>query len=267
MFRRILLGSALVVPLTIAAQAPAPAGGMGTMYAFEYFADIFGGRLIAAFDSIPAARYDYRPTRVQQSVGYIAQHLERANYGLCGQFADLKHPETAKDSLPDSIKARWPKDTLVARLKASLVFCDTALKRTISLDARNASLLLAFETDLAEHYSQISSYMRLLNMVPPSALKPIKRTAIDLPASALSQYAGVYELARGLQYDVSAHDGALFIKSSLGNPEVRLWPESQNDFFVREVDAQLTFTRDANGAVTGFVRHQFNKDRFAPKLR
>ena len=53
-------------------------------------ADIFGGRLVAAFDSIPASRYDYRPTPPQQSVGHIAQHLENANYGLCERLGGAK---------------------------------------------------------------------------------------------------------------------------------------------------------------------------------
>jgi hypothetical protein len=30
---------------------------------------------------------------------------------------------------------------------------------------------------------------------------------------------------------------------------------------------QVTFTRDANGAVTGLVLHQFNRDRFAAKIK
>lgn len=30
--------------------------------------------------------------------------------------------------------------------------------------------LILFVTDLAEHYSQIATYMRILGMVPPSAL-------------------------------------------------------------------------------------------------
>ena len=33
----------------------------------------------------------------------------------------------------------------------------------------------------------------------------------------------------------------------------RLWPESETDFFLKEVDAQLTFVRDAQGTVTGMV--------------
>jgi hypothetical protein len=238
------------------------------MIQFVRFADIFGSRLVAAFDSIPAARYDYRPTPSQQTVGYVAQHLESANYGLCERLGDAKHPRTAKDSLADSVKSRWPKDTLVARLEASLRFCDTVLERMGELQSpTHASTLLAFETDLAEHYSQIAVYMRLLGLVPPSALPPRPRTAITLPASALSPLVGVYEAAPGLELVVTMQDGALSIRSTPGGSLVRLWPESAADFFVREVDAQVTFTRDSGGAVTGLVLHQYGRDRPARKTR
>ena len=253
---------ALLLPTTLAAQTPA-----AVVTQFVRFADIFGSRLVAAFDSIPAARYEYRPTPSQQTVGYIAQHLENANYGLCERLGNAKHSRTAKDSLADTLKARWPKDTLVARLEASLRFCDTALER---LDAVNsaelANTLLAFETDLAEHYSQISVYMRLLGMVPPSALPPKPRTPIDLPPSALSQYVGAYELGPGSELVVTMRDGALFVQGSTG-AAVRLRPESTTDFFVKEVDAQVTFTRNANGEVTGLVLHQYGRHRPATKVR
>src|SRR5215207_7184562 len=144
MRRLCLLVTALVLPATLAAQPPAaPRAPDGVMLSFARFADIFGSRLVAAFDSIPAARYDYRPTAVQQSIGYIAQHLENANYGLCERLGDLKAPRAGKDSLADTIKARWPKDTLVARLKTSLRFCDEAMERVPQLNsAALASTLL-----------------------------------------------------------------------------------------------------------------------------
>lgn len=272
---RALLALALVLPSAVAAQAPAapatqamPAAPDPVMLQFERFADIFGGRLVAAFRSIPAASYDYRPTPPQQTVGYIAQHVENANYGLCGRFSSLKHRETARDSLPDSLKARWPKDTLVARLEASLRFCDTALDRAGSVQSPAlAANLLGFETDLAEHYSQVSSYMRLLGLVPPSAIAPKQRTAIDLPASGMAAYVGTYRLTPGWELEVTMQHGAPYVQSSFGGPAVRLWPETQNDFFVREVDAQLTFTRDESGAVTGLVLHQYGRDRPALKIR
>src|SRR5438105_9689001 len=163
---------ALSAPIASArGSAQAVDSTSGIMFIFERSADVYGSRLVAAFDSIPATRYDYRPTPSQQSIGYIAQHLEQANYGLCERFSDLKHPRTAADSLADTVKARWPKDTLVARLRASLRFCDDALDRVANFDSSaRVSYLFAFETDLAEHYSQLPVYMRLLGRLRPPAL-------------------------------------------------------------------------------------------------
>lgn len=142
--------------------------------------------LSAAFDSIPESRYAFRPTPVQQSVGYVAQHLENANYQLCAKFGDLPYRMTAKDSLADTIKAGWPKDTLVARLRASFSFCQRAFATLTDANLSNelppivasapgqtyprARFVVLFLTDLVDHWSQIANYMRAMGMVPPSAL-------------------------------------------------------------------------------------------------
>jgi Domain of unknown function (DUF3471) len=264
-----LITICLMLPSALAAQSSAaPESPNHIMFAFETFADVFGSRLVAAFDSISATQYDYRPTAQQQTIGYVAQHLEDANYGLCEQISDLKHARTGKDSLADTVKARWPKDTLVTRLKASLDFCFTAMQRVGQPQVPALTrTLLTFETDLAEHYSQISIYMRLLGMVPPSALPPTPHTVVELSASALSPYVGVYQLAPGLELDLTMRDGALFVRSSEGGAPVKLSPESGSIFWVREADARLTFTRDASGTVTGFVLHQYGRDRPARKIR
>jgi Domain of unknown function (DUF3471)/DinB superfamily len=268
MRRNHLLAVPLLLPAVLAAQSSATREPPNAVVIqFVRFADLYGSRLVTAFDSIPAARYDYRPTPIQQTVGYIAQHVEDANYSLCERLGGARHPRTAKDSLADTLKARWPKDSLVARLAASLRFCDTALERLGQLNSAETATLLAFETDLAEHYSQISSYMRLLGLVPPSALPPKPRTAIALPASTLSQFVGVYEVTRGLELTVMMQDGVLSIKSTTGGDAVRLWPESATDFFVKEVDAQVTFARDPSGTVTGLVLHQYGRHRPANKVR
>jgi hypothetical protein len=270
MYRHAVTVIALALPAVITAQSPAPRTSPpdAVILTFVRFADVFSSRLVAAFDSIPAAKYDFRPTASQQSIGYIAQHLENANYSLCERFADLKRTRSPKDSLADTLKAHWPKDTLVARLRASLDFCNTALERTGPLQsAQLASSLLAFETDLAEHYSQLATYMRLLGMVPPSALPPRQRTAIELPASVLTPYVGVYQLTSGLEIQVTMENGALFVRSTAGGPPVHLWPETDVDFFVKEVDAQVTFTRDAERHVNGLVLHQYGRDRLANRIR
>jgi hypothetical protein len=252
------------VAQTASTQGSQTAAGMQ----FLTFAELFGSQLVAAFDSIPAAQYGYRPTASEQTVGYIAQHLENANYDLCEQLGDAKHPRTAKDSLADTIKARWPKDTLVARLDASLRFCDATLERLGHLESPAVVIsLLEFETDLAEHYSQLSVYMRLLGLVPPSALPVKQRTAIELPAAALSPYVGTYEVVPGLDLVVTLRDNALYIQSTPGGAVVRLWPESASAFFTKEVDAQVTFARDAGGGVTGLFFHRFGRQRPAKRIR
>lgn len=268
---RRLLAIAFVACVPVATSAQASTNSRapdGVMLTFQRVADVFGGRLVAAFDSIPEARYAYRPMPAQQSVGYIAQHLEQANYALCERMRALDHPRTSRDSLADTLKARWPKDTLVARLRRSLDFCDAAMEQVGPLQsAALASTLLAFETDLAEHYSQLATYMRLMGMVPPSALLPRPRTAIALPASALPAYVGSYRLSSSLELEITTAPDGLLIRSTAGGPPVRLWPESATDFFVNEVDAQVTFLRDTDGTVTGLVLHQYGRHREARKVR
>jgi hypothetical protein len=180
--------AALVLPLALAAQQPAtapqqpPANPITS--ALKASGTRYAGWLTAAFDSIPAAKYGYKPTPVQQTVGYVAQHLENANYLLCSRFGAPAPTMTARDSLADTVKALWPKDTLVTRLKASFAYCDAAMARVDDAKlaeeiptgppgsgrtAARARFVLGYVTDLVDHYSQISNYMRLNGMVPPSS--------------------------------------------------------------------------------------------------
>lgn len=130
--RRVALGfCALFLPVVLDAQQPAaaPPGAAANpiTQAFRGFG-YFGTWLLAAFDSIPADKYDFRPTPVQQSVGYIAQHLEDANYQLCARFSGQPRPQLPGDAVADTIRVRWPKDTLVHRLRASLTYCAAAVE-------------------------------------------------------------------------------------------------------------------------------------------
>jgi hypothetical protein len=142
--------------------------------------------LAQAFDSIPESKFGYKPTPAQLTIGYIAQHLATDNYIFCNQFGPMKGTIAAADSTTaDSVKAKWPKDSLVTKLKASFAFCesafaqlnDTNLADQVTLKFGNnsrqvsrATMVLGHALDLADHYSQIANYMRLNNMLPPSAL-------------------------------------------------------------------------------------------------
>jgi uncharacterized protein YdeI (BOF family) len=178
---------ALALPVTLAAQQP-PAGQQANPITTAFRGRTLGlqRNLAQAFDSIPEAKFSYKPTPAQLSIGYIAQHLATDNYLFCNNFGAMKATLPASDTTTaDSIKAKWPKDTLVAKLKASLTFCENAFAQlddaklaepivlTFSGQTRNStrvSMVLGHALDLADHYSQLANYMRLNNILPPTAL-------------------------------------------------------------------------------------------------
>ena len=90
---------ALALPLGLAAQTPA-AGSQANP-----ITGVFRGRTMAlqrnlaqAFDSIPEAKYSYKPTPAQLSIGYIAAHLANDNYFFCNQFGEQKATRAEKDT-------------------------------------------------------------------------------------------------------------------------------------------------------------------------
>jgi hypothetical protein len=147
----------------------------------------FQQRLAQAFDSIPERIFGYKPTPAQLTIGYIAQHLADDNYFYCNQFGAMKGARAAEDtSTADTIKAKWPKDKLVAQLATSFKFCEDAfsqlddaklgdqvtqtLANGQSRTVTRAGPVMGHIIDMADHYSQLANYMRLNNILPPTAL-------------------------------------------------------------------------------------------------
>ena len=161
----------LLAPALAAAQNPVAA-------AFRHEASESSKNLIAAAEEFPAAKYSYKPTTAQMSVGAIVDHLSQGNDYLCGAIGGMKAPTRTK------IVVSAGKDALVARLKETFAFCDQALA---GLDdsklgeelpffggskMSRAGFELATVADWADHYSQLANYLRLNKMLPPTAKKP-----------------------------------------------------------------------------------------------
>lgn len=99
---------------------------------------------------------------------------------------------------------------------------------------------------------------------PSLPLAPPGRQAVDVAENVLARYVGSYQLAPQFSIDVTLVDGSLRAQPT-GQPRIRLWPESETKFFIREVDAQVTFQMAADGTVTGLVLHQNGRDVVAGK--
>ncbi len=182
-----LIVAALFLPAIAAAQQPAgsAAASNPTTTAFKTRTLALQRNIAQAFDSIPESKFTYKPTASQLTVGYIAQHLASDNYLFCGAFGSLKPTPSPDEAQPDSVKAKWPKAQLIARLKASLTYCENALNQlddtklneqtSVMIGGQErgvvrVNMVLGHALDLADHYSQIANYMRLNNLLPPTAL-------------------------------------------------------------------------------------------------
>jgi DinB superfamily len=132
--------------------------------------------IIAAAEQMPADKYSFQPTPAQWTFGKAIAHLVDANTYVCGMLLDT--PPTGR---PTPTKDTDPKDVLVTELKASFAVCDKAfatltdakLGDTITFfggkPAPRARALIEVVGDLEDHYSQLASYLRLNDLIPPSA--------------------------------------------------------------------------------------------------
>ena len=88
---------------------------------------------------------------------------------------------------------------------------------------------------------------------------------VDRP-DVLARYVGTYELAPKLSLEVTLKDGALWVHPT-DQPTSQLWPETEHDFFLKDIDAQFTFVQDSTGAVTSVILHQGGRDLPAKKVQ
>ena len=91
------------------------------------------------------------------------------------------------------------------------------------------------------------------------------RQKINVDPAVLARYAGKYQLAPELVFDITLVDGQLRVR--LGDqPQFPLFAESPSRFFLDVVDAQITFVVDASGNTSALVLHQGGKDQQAERI-
>ena len=132
--------------------------------------------ITAAVEMFPADKFHYSPTPVQMSVAAVAVHLvEEGNYFLCSRVTGVAEPQRAK------VDTTASKEALLTALRASFDFCKTSAANLTDAQLADsvasfgprkttrANMLLITVGDWADHYSQLANYLRLNNMVPPTA--------------------------------------------------------------------------------------------------
>jgi uncharacterized protein (TIGR03435 family) len=91
-------------------------------------------------------------------------------------------------------------------------------------------------------------------MAPP----PKEHKEVAVNSKVLDGYAGKYELEPGVILTIKREGDRLFaqITSQGRMQQFQLFPESERAFFLKVVDAQVTFVTDAQGRATELIFHQ-----------
>lgn len=142
--------------------------------------EMLGGReknTVAAFEAMPADKYEYKPTAEQMTFGHLAAHIVEANNYLCANVGNVPEPKA------DELKGTEGKEKLVAAMKASFDFCHTALAKADDakmnedikwFDGKPRARVWAFialASSWADHYGAAAMYLRLNGLLPPTAKK------------------------------------------------------------------------------------------------
>ena len=102
--------------------------------------------------------------------------------------------------------------------------------------------------------------------VPRGYEQPVQRTVIAVAEEILEAYVGEYELSPEESIVVTLQGQRLYAESTVQS-KLSLFPESEDRFFLRAADADVSFTRNDAGEVTALVIHQRGTERSARRVR
>jgi serine-type D-Ala-D-Ala carboxypeptidase/endopeptidase len=118
----------------------------------------------------------------------------------------------------------------------------------------------------ADTLTAIENYKKSLALNPGNqqAVADLKTLGIDskdlinevqVSTAILDTYVGKYELAPGFILTVT-RDGNQLMTQATGQPQVPVFPKSQNIFYLKVVEAQLTFNRNTGGIFESVTLNQ-----------
>lgn len=132
-------------------------------------------------------------------------------------------------------------------------------------------------------YPSEDTFVAVLSNVTPTALgriarglaaisrgeqpdRPKQREVATVDPKIYDHYVGRYALAPTFIISVTREGDRLFVQAT-DQPKFEVFPESQTDFFLKVVDAQITFVQDADGPATHLILHQGGADQKAERVK
>jgi CubicO group peptidase (beta-lactamase class C family) len=107
----------------------------------------------------------------------------------------------------------------------------------------------------------------LESQFPLQKFTPTKqRTEIKVEPKTLATYVGEYQLAPNVTLTVT-QEGDRLSAQVTGQQRFEIFPEAENEFFLKVVDAQITFVKNDKGEVTQLILHQGGQNIPAKKVK
>ena len=109
--------------------------------------------------------------------------------------------------------------------------------------------------------------MHLLDSSAPLAkLSPLTtHKEITLDPKIFDRYTGVYQFTPAITLTFT-REGAHMFTQLTGQPKFEIFAESEKDFFLKVVDAQITFETGEGGRATAAILHQNGRDQRAARV-
>ncbi|HXW62346.1 MAG TPA: serine hydrolase [Candidatus Acidoferrales bacterium] len=105
----------------------------------------------------------------------------------------------------------------------------------------------------------------LLDPSVPLASPPKAHTAVVVDTKVFDAYVGKYQLAPNFVITIT-RDGDHLFEQATAQAAFEIFPESDHDYFLKVVDAQITFVTDGNGRITELILHQGGLDQHANRI-
>jgi serine-type D-Ala-D-Ala carboxypeptidase/endopeptidase len=125
---------------------------------------------------------------------------------------------------------------------------------------------ISFERDSSGKVVALVLHQNGRDVRAPRGDLPPPLPEVALPVETLREYAGNYPLQPTFVLAVTEEGGALFTQAT-GQGKVQVFASAKDEFFLKVVDARISFQRDASGKVIGLVLHQNGQDVPAKKAQ
>ena len=104
----------------------------------------------------------------------------------------------------------------------------------------------------------------LLDASVPLAKPPAVHKEVKVDPKLFDGYVGTYEITPAFALAVTREGDHLFVQAT-AQPKFEIFPEGDRDYFLKVVDAQITFVTDAQGRATELILHQGGRDLHAKR--